>query len=186
MPFLDSPSKGCTLPSDLNYFVPFLMYRVMAKGLRQATSDFAEIGLNVPEARVMIVLLQHRGRIRAGALAEITCIEASALSHILRRLNRRHFISRERVQSDNRSVEVTLTEEGRRAAEFCSRASKSHEKVLLRRFDAGQRDLLRELLTQMYENAAGWPANGDYLALKPAEVPVAPPARRRRRRTQPA
>jgi len=155
------------LSEKLEYFVPFLLYRVMARGLRQATSDYGSLGLGVPEARVLIVLAQHRGRIRAGSLAEITCIEASALSHLLRGLSRRGLVTRERVASDNRSIEVALTSKGWRVARVCVRKSHSHERVLLRRLTAGQQKLLRTLLHRMYDNAAAWARNGETLALAP-------------------
>lgn len=172
------------MSAELNYFVPFLLYRVMARGIRQATADYAKLDLAIQEARVLIALLQHGGSLRAGSLADITCIEASALSHILKRLTRRGFIRRDRVQSDNRAVDVTFTEAGRKTARMCSRLSNKHEGVLLKQFSARERDLLRGFLDRMNENASEWATAADaMMLLKPA---ARTPSRARARRPRPS
>jgi DNA-binding MarR family transcriptional regulator len=152
------------VPDDLSYFVPFLIYRVIAKGVRKATADYARFDLAIQEARILIVLRQH-GAMRVGALADVTCIEASALSHILRKLGRRGLISRTRVEQDNRAVDVTLTPAGAKLAATVSKISHAHENVLVKRFSAQEQRVLRAMLNRMYENAAVWELEDAGLAL---------------------
>lgn len=155
------------MPEQLDYFVPFLLYRVIARGVRQATTDYAKLHLSIQEARTLIVLAQHR-TMPVSALADVTCIEASALSHMLRGLSRRGLLTRRRAKQDNRSVDVALTATGSRLADVCVVLSRKHEATLLRRFSEKDRAALRALLRRLYENAASWP-DGDGLKLRPAK-----------------
>lgn len=176
-------AKDAPVPESLSYFIPFLLYRVIAKGLKQATGDYAKLDLSLQEARLLIVLHQHK-KMRAGTLAEITCIEPSALSHLLRRLVRRNLVMRARAPHDNRAVEVALTHAGRAVAQDCVSLSKTHEAVLLKRFSAAERKIVRALLNRMYANAAVWASDGDAFALTLDRV--APPRRKDRgRRARP-
>lgn len=152
---------------QLDYFVPFLLYRVIARGVKRATTDYAKLDLGIQQARALIVLAQHR-TMRVSALADVTCIEASALSHMLRGLSRRGLLTRSRAKQDNRAVEVALTAAGSRLAHTCVALSRKHEETLLRRLSEKERSALRATLRRMYENAAGW-SDGDRLNLRPAK-----------------
>jgi DNA-binding MarR family transcriptional regulator len=143
------------LADVLQNFVPFLLYRVMAKSVTLAAADYAGLGLSIQEARVIIVLLHNPGT-RVGALADFTCIEQSAMSHMLRRLSRNKLVSRDRVAHDNRSVEITLTAKGQRIAEKCQRFADFHNGQLLDGVDPDAAAALRRTLRHMYANAVRW------------------------------
>jgi DNA-binding MarR family transcriptional regulator len=123
--------------------------------------------LSIQEARALIVLAQHR-TMRVSALADVTCIEASALSHMLRGLSRRGLLTRNRAKQDNRSVDVALTVTGSHLAQVCVALSRKHEATLLRRFSEKDRSALRAMLRRMYDNAAAW-SDGAGLNLRPAK-----------------
>ena len=149
----------------LNSFVPFLLYRVMAKGVRQATADYAKVGLNIQEARILIVLRHHPEGISAGELADVTCIEASALSHILRSLNRRSIVQRQRALHDSRSVTVALTPAGKRLAGAVLRTAQGHQAQMIKDFSKREQGVLRALLNRMVGNADAWVATNGGLTL---------------------
>ena len=152
----------------LNSFVPFLLYRVMAKGVRQATSDYAQFGLNIQEARILIVLRHHPEGMSAGSLADVACIEASALSHILRLLNRRDIVRRQRAVHDSRSVTVALTPAGKRLAGAVLRTARGHQAQMIKNFSKREQRLLRALLNRMVGNADAWgAANGGLMLTVP-------------------
>jgi DNA-binding MarR family transcriptional regulator len=151
--------RACPVVDQLDYFVPFLLYRIVAKGIRRATADYAKLDLAIQEARVLIAVAQH-GKIRVGALADLTCIEQSALSHMLRGLSRRNLVKRDRVQYDNRSVDVGLTTEGSKLARVCLELSKEHEEAMLKSFSAQDQRVIRRYLKAMYENVAEWTDGG--------------------------
>jgi len=147
------------LAEPLQYFIPFLLYRVMAKGIKRASGDYAKLKLTIQEARVLIVLAQHR-TMRVGALADLTAIEQSALSHMLRELSRRNLVKRDRVQHDNRAVDVSLSSEGMKLARVCLDISRKHEEVMLKDFSVGNQRTIRVLLNKIYENVADWNDGG--------------------------
>ena len=131
--------------------VPFTMHRVTALSVANATEEFAQHGLNVHGARVMVVLLQNPN-VRVGEIAEITCIELSTLSHMLRRFERDGLITRRRPPDDNRSVIVALTARGRRVAADVHEIVKSHQTTMLAGIPAGDIAVLRRVLDLMAAN----------------------------------
>lgn len=139
----------------LQNFVPFLLQRVMAKSVTLAAADFAGLGLSIQDGRVLIVLLHNPG-IRVGALANFTCIEQSAMSHMLRRLSRDKLVTRDRVAHENRSVQINLTAKGQSVAEKCERFADFHNSQLLEGVDPADATVLRRTLREMCANAVRW------------------------------
>ncbi len=162
----------------LRNFVPFLLYRVIAKGVRLASAEYADMGLSVQDARVMIALL-HSPRIRVRELADLTCIEQSAVSHMLRRLSRNQLLSRERVAHDNRSVQVRLTAKGERLARRCYGLAQTHNEAMLRGVSKSETDMLRTLLRRLFDNVNQWGERDAYpIKDRAAEFPSARPTTR--------
>ncbi|MHA3791135.1 MarR family transcriptional regulator [Sphingomonas sp. YL-JM2C] len=157
-------SEPSETAGGLDRFIPFQIYRIMAKAASVASADYAKLGISVQEARLLMLLLE-RPAIRAGELSDAACIEASLLSHMLRHLAAKGFIHRERDPAQRRSVQVFLTERGEAVARDCMALSAAHQNMLLAGFDARQIDLLRATLDAMYANVSGleqagspWPA----------------------------
>jgi DNA-binding MarR family transcriptional regulator len=117
---------GLTYPST----IPFMIHLISARNVAEATEEFLELGLNVQNARVMIVALQNPG-ITPRSLSEITRIESSALTYMLNRLSEEGLLTRRKRKTDGRSVAVALTSKGRRLAQDCLRASIEHERRML-------------------------------------------------------
>ncbi len=151
--------------------VPFTMHRVTALSVANATREFAHYGVNVPGARVMVVVLQNPN-IRIGEIAEITCIELSTLSHMLRRFERDGLIRRTRPPDDNRSVMVTLTVRGRRIAAEIHAIAKSHQTTMLAGISARDIAVFQRVLGRMATNV-------EAAAERSSEAEKALPANRR-------
>lgn len=131
--------------------LPFLVHRLTARLVGEASKEFLEMGFSVQGARAMIVLLRNPG-IRVGALADITCIENSTLSHMLKRMSDEGLILRERQADDDRTVVVHLTNRGKRMARDCQKASVEHERLLLDGMSDEETASLRKLLSKMHHN----------------------------------
>lgn len=116
-------------------------------------SQFRTLGLSIPATRVLISLCESEGELTVGTLAETTSIDLSTTSHILRRLEGRGLVNRERDTHDNRVVYAGLTEAGRLVATQCRDASLRHEEVLLGDISAKDQKLLKQLLVRVYDNA---------------------------------
>jgi len=138
---------------DFRETIPFAVHRLAARAVAKATDDFAELGLTVSEARVVLVTLQH-GPIRVSLVAEYTALGLSTLSHMLGRLERAGIIARKRVLNDARSVDVVLTSKGRGIAEKAETLMMHHQEELLDGFSAAEMELFRRFLQRSYASIA--------------------------------
>lgn len=160
----------------LSAFIPFLIYRVMAKAASLASIDYDRWGINVQEARTLM-LIDDRPGIRAGELSDAACIEASALSHILRHLVTKQLVRRERDSEERRSVRVFLTADGAVLAGRCRDLSNSHERFLLAGLSGKSVETLRESLLIMLDNVdAQAPGTSPWPAIaRPSRTTQSPP-----------
>jgi DNA-binding MarR family transcriptional regulator len=132
--------------------VPFTMHRVTALTVANATAEFAHYGVNIQGARVLVVVRQNPG-IRIGDVAEITCIEPSTLSHMLRRFERDALMTRRRPPDDHRAVILTLTPRGRKVAERVHEIVNNHQRTMLAGISKRDIAVLRRALARMAANA---------------------------------
>jgi DNA-binding MarR family transcriptional regulator len=133
--------------------IPFRMHRATALTVARASNEFAQYGTNVHGARVLVVALQNPG-IRVGDLAEITCIEPSTLSHMLRRFERDRIITRTRPPEDNRSVNISLTDSGLVLARKIHNIVMRHQESLLKGISASDIVVFSRVLDRMTLNVA--------------------------------
>lgn len=133
--------------------IPLLLNTVLAGLNTLSARDVARLGVTMPSARALIVLL-HASQMRCSSLSRLLGLEATALSHLLRALARKHLIVRNRVENDNRAVEVRLSEKGRRTAQACETATRTYERTLLTGLDATELRVLQRILTKMNDNIA--------------------------------
>ncbi len=138
---------------DFRETIPFAVHRLAARAVAKATDDFAELGLTVSEARVVLVTLQH-GPIRVSLVAEYTALGLSTLSHMLGRLERAGIVARKRVAGDARSVDVVLTAKGNRIALAAETLMMRHQEELIDGFSAAEVEIFRRLLQRSYESIA--------------------------------
>ena len=131
--------------------LPFLIYRIAAKVADSVNKEFAPLGLNIYAARVLILLKLGDER-TVGDLAEHASLDQTTVSHILRRLQRQGLVARTRQEHDNRSVLVSLTNEGKRVATFCWESAQTHDALLRKGLSAANVAELKQMLRKLYEN----------------------------------
>ena len=131
--------------------VPLQMNRVLA-GLNNLTArDLTDLEITPQTARALVVLHQH-GELRCALMARLLGLEATALSHLLRAMSREQLIVRNRVDNDNRAVEVTLTAQGARVARNCQTLALAHERQLLDGLAPGELAELQRILNKLCDN----------------------------------
>ncbi len=131
--------------------IPLQMNRVLA-GLNNLTArDLADLEITPQAARALVVLLQH-GELRCALMARLLGLEATALSHLLRAMNRDQLIVRNRVDNDNRAVEVALTVQGARVARNCQNLALAHERQLLDGLAPSELTELQRILNKLCDN----------------------------------
>lgn len=129
-----------------------MLLNIIMSGLNnQSAKDLARLGVTPQMARSLVILLQHP-RLRCSALARLLGLEATALSHLLRSLARKQLIVRNRVEKDNRAVEVHLTDKGKRIARACHQVVQMHESRMLQGFGAIDMRRLQQALYTIANN----------------------------------
>ncbi|PXA99256.1 ArsR family transcriptional regulator [Nostoc sp. 3335mG] len=101
-----------------------------------------ELGLTYPQYLVMLVLWEGDG-LSVGALGRRLHLDSGTITPLLKRMEALGLVRRERDRSDERRVQVRLTEAGRalraRAISVPATMSRGH--------DAGELDALRETIS---------------------------------------
>ncbi|MEO7122244.1 MAG: MarR family transcriptional regulator [Lacisediminihabitans sp.] len=97
--------------TPLDTMVCFALYSAARATNRRYTTILAPWGLTYPQYLVL-VLLWSRPSLSVTAVAENLMLDAGTTSPLIRRLETRGFVKRERSVSDERSVMVSLTDAG--------------------------------------------------------------------------
>ncbi len=119
----------------------------------------------------VLVALHERGDQRLSDLSAMTSIEISTLSRMVSTMMRRGLVSRERMDSDGRTVTISLTAGGHRLAEELIPLAIHHEQVALRNVDPQRVAQLKRSLSAIYDNLN---ALEDELPATPSAVRVSP------------
>ena len=141
--------------------IPLMMYQIVTTLRAESTAEFQALGFNIQGARVLVIALLNPG-ISIGDLAEITCIDPTALSHLLARLSRERLLKRVRDKIDARFVGVYLTKKGEELAKGCRKASLDRERRILRNIPREEVEQFRLTLGKIFEsvrqdaNADAW------------------------------
>jgi len=131
--------------------IPLQINRVLAGLNNLSTGDLADLGVTPQSARALMVLRQHK-ELRCALMARLLGLEATSLSHLLRAMSRDQLIVRNRVDNDNRAVEVTLTAKGTRVAESCQNLALAHEHKLLAGLAPAELAAFTRVLDRMCDN----------------------------------
>lgn len=143
-------ARGRELP-PLEERATFLIHRFNAKLSQACQPVFAAYELDLYSSRILVALTQH-GMLSVGALVELMALPQSTISHQLKRLDRIGYIERTRSRTDNRSVEVRLTDTGRQVAETCNQLSREIYLAAVATFSDAEIEVLSGLLKRMYVN----------------------------------
>ena len=107
----DPPSQaGARL--DLAEHLPHLIRRVYAQLDAASAGPLAQFGVNGAVWRILAVLWQH-GDLTHRQLSELASIEVSTLSRVSKAVQSEGLIRRHRTDADQRTVRISLTDEGR-------------------------------------------------------------------------
>jgi DNA-binding MarR family transcriptional regulator len=145
--------------------VSYLLMRVVDRLSESVNQELKAWGLNLLSARVLVSLLAQDS-VGVSSLASDAQIDQSTLSHMLRRLELAGLVRRRRLESDNRSVRVSLTSEGEAAAVQCLKTLDHHDRLLLKSLDDASVTQAKNLLLQLLENTSCFDERARLLAIK--------------------
>jgi DNA-binding MarR family transcriptional regulator len=145
--------------------VSYLLMRVVDRLSESVNQELKAWGLNLLSARVLVSVLAQDS-VGVSSLASDAQIDQSTLSHMLRRLELAGLVRRRRLESDNRSVRVSLTSEGEVAAVQCLKTLDHHDRLLLKSLDDTSVTQAKNLLLQLLENTSCFDERARLLAIK--------------------
>ncbi len=118
-------SKTAEIPTDLPLLedrVTFLTHRINARLHQVSSPVIAQFGLDLYSSRVLFALDQN-GPMKVGQLVELMALPQSTISHQLKRMEKDGLVRRTRSQTDNRTVHISVTEDGAKATQLCTSLS---------------------------------------------------------------
>jgi DNA-binding MarR family transcriptional regulator len=131
--------------------IAYLIHRIAVRIEDSINSKARKYRLRVSEIRVLMRLLTH-GDLSVGQLAEMTSIEPSALSHLLRRLDKDGLIARTRYTKDNRLVFINLTPRGKKFASTLQPHIQEYNSAAEKGIRSEQLEILYAQLDTIYAN----------------------------------
>ena len=147
-----SPSST-DFASRLDDSVGYLLARVRSTLWNSVTHlTMQELGVTATQAS-MLSLLASGQCLGAAELARQYGIDASAVTRLLDRLEKRGLLSRLRSEDDRRVVKLRLTEQGKAFAERMPALYEDVLTKLLRDFDPAEVNLLKSMLRRMLANS---------------------------------
>jgi DNA-binding MarR family transcriptional regulator len=131
--------------------IAYLIHRIAVRIEDSINAKARKYRLRVSEIRVLMRLLNH-GDLSVGQLADMTSIEPSALSHLLRRLDEEGLVSRTRYTKDNRLVFINLTPRGKKFASTLQPHIQEYNSAAEKGIKAEQLEVLYGQLETIYTN----------------------------------
>ena len=113
--------------------------------------DLAAHGITLPMYRVLAGLWE-KGDQQLGELGAMTSIEPSTLSRLIGTMKRNGFVSRARVESDERSIRLNLTAKGRALAPKLMAIAARYEDFAVQVLGEDEMAAVRRNLTTIYEH----------------------------------
>ena len=133
--------------------LPFMLYTISNHLSDSFAIELAEHKLTVSMYRVLAALLEREDQ-RLGELSDMIHIELSTLSRLIGGMKKRGLVSRRRHQSDERSVRINLTVEGRRTLEGLIPRAQYYERLAVRTLDRTQVTSLKATLSGILDDIA--------------------------------
>ncbi|MBO5544350.1 MAG: MarR family transcriptional regulator [Oscillospiraceae bacterium] len=119
------------------------MYACSKKVIRQYRKPLEELGLTYTQYLVMMVLWQYGG-MTEGELGEKVRLDSGTLAPLLKRLEKQGYINRVRLESNERKLFLSLTEQGQALREKAMAVSAAMQGCL--DLEAEEMLLLKKLL----------------------------------------
>ncbi|MGA2395861.1 MAG: MarR family transcriptional regulator [Candidatus Lustribacter sp.] len=127
------------------------MNRAATAMLNYSALEFEQLGLTVPQWRILLTLWQHR-ECRFRELAELTSIEPPTLSRLLAAMTKARLLKRRRSAEDSRSINLSLTAAGAALFERSMPFADNCNRIYLDGLSASDLAVLRRGLATIYAN----------------------------------
>ncbi|MCB1388691.1 MAG: MarR family transcriptional regulator [Rhodobacteraceae bacterium] len=143
--------------------VTFLTHRINARLQQVSLPVISPYSMDLYSSRILFALDQN-GPMKVGQLVELMALPQSTISHQLKRMEKSGLIRRTRSDHDNRSVEVSQTEEGIQATRVCTALSDAIAERLSAALTPAEMQSLIEGLNRVFQALGDMPALEDRCA----------------------
>lgn len=137
---------------DLLRFVPFRLNRLATEFSNALAADYARIGIDIPEWRVLATLGMHDGPRSATYVVRCTRTHKSRISRAVSHLMALGFVERFDSDDGGREIMLQLTAKGREIYEELLPLLRAREEKLLTCLSAAQRQALDDILLTLEES----------------------------------
>ena len=129
----------------------YLLNRAGARSGELFARRLVPHGITISMYRVLVAV-RERSDQRLSDLSAMTSIEISTLSRMVGNMMRRGLVSRERMDTDGRTVTISLTAAGHRLVDKVVPLAIHHEQVSLQELDPQSVAQLKRSLIAIYDN----------------------------------
>lgn len=136
-------------PEILGDFVPYLAHRIGSLMDQNIAPHLKDAGISLEMWRVLFVLA-HVGDHNLVALSRATSVKTSTLSRLIGRMAKRGLISRVRSQQDNRTVDVTILDPGKRIVARLTPYAQEFQEMAVAGFSEEEVPILKSYLRRLY------------------------------------
>jgi len=132
--------------NDARVFLLFIQTAELV--LKCSEAVFNKAGLSVVKLMVLQLLQRYGGTLTPTDIANLTLREKHDITTLMRRMERAQLITTKRSETDNRSINVTITEKGRRTIADTQPVGRSIYKNLMSSIpDSAYKDFEQSLKT---------------------------------------
>jgi DNA-binding MarR family transcriptional regulator len=131
---------------------PYLIARLGVRMGDLFAKVIREDGLSLQMYRVLAALSEENRALKLVELAALTSADVSTLSRIISEMQRKGMLLRERPETDQRSLQVTLTQKGRDLAARYMPVAARYEQVAIKSLAPDEARALKSTLIQIYGN----------------------------------
>lgn len=136
----------------LSQSFPYLLARLGMRMGDLLTQVVKRDGLTLQMYRVLAALSEEDRPLKLGEIAALTSADLSTLSRLIAEMHRRGIVLRERPENDQRSLSVTLTDQGRILAARYMPVAQHYEEVATSVLTAEEAEALKATMVRLYEN----------------------------------
>lgn len=133
------------MPNQQDLFA--LLHSVMKRMRKLADNELYSFGITSTEMRILMVLyLFHPEGCAQDKIVSQLDIDRSNVGRALKKLEKLHYIQREKNKNDGRAFRVLLTDRGREIRNQILKIKNNIKEIFLKRFSDQEQDIFIELL----------------------------------------
>jgi DNA-binding MarR family transcriptional regulator len=140
---------------DLSRYLPYLLNRAGVRIGMAFSEEVARHKITLPMWRILAQLWHEEYRCQT-ELAALTSTDPATLSRLLRSMEAKGMVSRQRPKENGREVRVMMTAKGRALTKRIIPLALQYEALAVNGIEPAQIELVKDVLTQMYDNIAAY------------------------------